>query len=618
MKLPIDNFQILGVGIGTDARTILTILERRMEKSRFEGFSKEALQRRKVILIESSQVLLDPEMRKKYEETYTEKNEKNVDKGIEVEQNNKIAALILLLEAGQAEETLTLAKREIDSWRTPVSDGGNSYRDLTLIMDYATLDYAEKLSAGRYYEASAEIIRKRLEDNDMPVLSNENKIQMKEEIKRLLPYRVLDMISRQNDERVRKTGIDLLEKLVHERGGLDSQSDLYMSQKEFVAFFHQIREYLTVQEQIELFTKWGGDGSKVSSFLAGISLVASGFAQRKAEKVNAALTTMQGIKREELEPIIANIHLLLGDIRTAEKVFDRNADDALKEWTKEQSSDKLGQLCIWCEEWLNRDVLPGYRDIRVDANLEAYFGDKDVTAYLEGLTDLCGAQGHESKETTYRDSKPGKVGQKATYRPVEETALLKKKKWMQRVGTNIRYKSKNLREGTNEKMIILGTIAASILSLTLFSYFSLHKNKEIGNEKTKKANVLMDNANKLNDVEAENLKSILSKYIEIKKEVLMGGSIPANAKEYLSIQAIQRMEEEYKGNKLKGVKQEISVEIKDLKVVESKKDAKKVLTRLRYSDKTLDTNGKEIAKTPVHDFYRYYKLISNGNRWLVN
>jgi hypothetical protein len=391
-----------------------------------------------------------------------------------------------------------------------------------------------------------------------------------------------------------------------------------MSQKEFVAFFHQIREYLTVQEQIELFTKWGGDGSKVSSFLAGISLVASGFAQRKAEKVNAALTTMQGIKREELEPIIANIHLLLGDIRTAEKVFDRNADDALKEWTKEQSSDKLGQLCIWCEEWLNRDVLPGYRDIRVDANLEAYFGDKDVTAYLEGLTDLCGAQGHESKETTYRDSKPGKVGQKATYRPVEETALLKKKKWMQRVGTNIRYKSKNLREGTNEKMIILGTIAASILSLTLFSYFSLHKNKEIGNEKTKKANVLMDNANKLNDVEAENLKSILSKYIEIKKEVLMGGSIPANAKEYLSIQAIQRMEEEYKGNKLKGVKQEISVEIKDLKVVESKKDAKKVLTRLRYSDKTLDTNGKEIAKTPVHDFYRYYKLISNGNRWLVN
>jgi hypothetical protein len=36
-------------------------------------------------------------------------------------------------------------------------------------------------------------------------------------------------------------------------------------------------------------------------------------------------------------------------------------------------------------DWLGRDVLPGYRDLEADPDLEAYFADRDVQAYLDEL-----------------------------------------------------------------------------------------------------------------------------------------------------------------------------------------------------------------------------------------
>ena len=618
VKLPIDNFQILGVGIGADSRTILTVLEKRIEKSRFEGFSKDALQRRKEMLMECSQVLLNPEMRKNYEENYTKRNNEGGNKGMEIQQNNTVGALILLLEAGEPQEALSLASREINSWRTTVADGGTTYRDYSLIMDYATLDYAAKLKAGRYYEASAEIIRKRLEDIDKPVLSEDNRAQMKEEIKRLVPYRVLDMISRQNDEKSRIMGIELLEKLVQERGGLESNSDLYISQKEFVAFFQQIREYLTVQEQIELFTRWGRGGSKVANFLAGIALVASGFAQRKADRVREALKTMQEIKQEELGPIISNIHLLLGDIETAEELFEKHADVLLKEWSMAQSTDKLGQLCIWCQEWLQRDVLPGYKDIRVDANLEAYFGDKDVTAYLEDLTSLEKTQRHQNQPTEYKYGNQGELGRKVSQLLEEKHVLIEKDKWLQILATKMGHRLEFLRKRGNERSIILGVITTSILGLTLFSRMYLLKDGSEEMKKQIKETAPMDKLNEPHDAKANDIKVILRKYLETKKEVLMGNSVPNNAGEYLTAGAIQRIKEEYRKNTLEGKRQIINVEIRHIKVIESTNRTKKVIATLRYSDKTIDANGKELATTAIHDFDRYYKLVSNGNRWLVN
>ncbi|MFN9954183.1 MAG: hypothetical protein ACK55I_13875, partial [bacterium] len=86
---------------------------------------------------------------------------------------------------------------------------------------------------------------------------------------------------------------------------------------------------------------------------------------------------------EGLEPRIANMHLLLGNIDESERVFYQWAENDLKGWCEYESDTVLGQLCAWCQEWLSRDVLIGYRDLEASANLDEYYSDKDVTTFIE-------------------------------------------------------------------------------------------------------------------------------------------------------------------------------------------------------------------------------------------
>jgi len=68
----------------------------------------------------------------------------------------------------------------------------------------------------------------------------------------------------------------MLENLIIKRGGLEgnnkSENGDYLNQQEFEAFFQQIKPYLTVQEQIDLFLELQKRGSLEAGFLAFLSL----------------------------------------------------------------------------------------------------------------------------------------------------------------------------------------------------------------------------------------------------------------------------------------------------------------------------------------------------------
>jgi len=87
---------------------------------------------------------------------------------------------------------------------------------------------------------------------------------------------------------------------------------------------------------------------------------------------------------------LACLHLLLGEVDQAHQAFADGASAELNQWAAKQSADPLAQLCAYCSDWLSRDVLPGYRDLEADADLEAYFADRDVQAYVEGQEPLSG------------------------------------------------------------------------------------------------------------------------------------------------------------------------------------------------------------------------------------
>ena len=599
-----------------EAHSILTLLERRLEKTEYSGFSIETLSKRKEILVESSKVLLEEDKRRDYENMITKTHLDSKENELEVRAGCHIAGLLLMLEAGHAEECLSMAYFEYQEWKSRVGEYGSCHQDLLLVIDYATLEYAKSLKENRFYEGSASVIEKRLSTIEKDVGSRELRNKMENELEKLIPYRVLDLISRESGGTSHKYGIEMLKYLVRESGGLDNESNKYMKNKEFKAFFRQIRLFLTVQEQIDLFRDWAYSGSKAAAFLAAIALVASGFVQRKAEKMVEALQVVKRIESDEIQPMVANIYLLLGDVRKAEELFELYADKELKEWSESYSDEVLGKLCGWCREWLSRDVLNGYRDIEADANLEAYFGDRDVIAFLESI-DVVKTNGNNDLEGSYKKEwLRSSMNERVERMSMQGEKAGTKKEKMRLVSLTPRLQGLG-----REKKIVIGLIATTILGSFVFLSSkqigvkearirtTVHQGKEMkGTEKAKSKNI--------SDIGS--IYSILSRYHAIKGDVLAGRSLPIDAKYYLSDNAIERVMYEREKNREEGETQVIDVKIRKV-TVERKTESSLVLkTILDYKDKTLNEKGDVVSETPGHSFERMYTLINKGNRWLVN
>ncbi len=385
LDLPLDHFRLLGVSPASDAQTVLRTLATRLDRSPEQGFTADTLLARAELLRASADLLSDAERRAAYESDLTTLNsgEGTVVAALELPTSREVAGLLLLLEAGQPADCFELACRNLQPPQAPAL-GSSREADLTLLAGLACLAAAEEAKQSRHFERAAGILRQGLQLLQRTGKVPELRERMNAELERLTPYRILDLLSRDLAAKSeRAEGLALLEQLVQRRGGLESNSDPDFSSDEFQAFFRQIRGFLTVQEQVDLFSSWGDEGSDAADFLASTALTASGFAQRKPERIAAARDRLLASGRSGIEPLLANLHLLLGDVETALSTFEHGANKDLKAWAARHSDDPLAQLCAYCRDWLSRDVLPGYRDLDADPDLEAYFSDRDVVAWVE-------------------------------------------------------------------------------------------------------------------------------------------------------------------------------------------------------------------------------------------
>ena len=385
LDLPLDHFRLLGVSPASDAQTVLRTLATRLDRVPDQGFTADTLLARAELLRASADLLSDAERRAAYESDLTAlaSREGTVVAALEVPSSREVAGLLLLLEAGQPLDGFELAWRSLQPPQAPTL-GSSREADLTLLAGLSCLAAAEEAKLNRHFESAAGILRQGLQLLQRMGQVPELRERMNKELERLTPYRVLDLLSRDLAAKTeRAEGLALLEQLVQRRGGLEADSDPDFSAEEFQAFFRQIRSFLTVQEQVDLFSRWGDEGSDAADFLASTALTASGFAQRKPERIAAARDRLLASGRPGIEPLLANLHLLLGDVDQARATFDGGASKDLKAWAARQSDDPLAQLCAYCRDWLGRDVLPGYRDLDADPDLEAYFSDRDVMAWVE-------------------------------------------------------------------------------------------------------------------------------------------------------------------------------------------------------------------------------------------
>lgn len=372
MDLPIDHFRLLGVHPATDPQAVLNTLQQRLENPPREGFTDETLKAREELLRASADLLSDQARRRQYENTITALAgaADPLMPALEVPYSLETGGLLLLLEAGQGGDCLELTCRALQPPQAPALGSGRE-ADLALLAGLASRASADELKQLRRFEQAAQTLDRGLHLLQRMGQRPDLRQQIAHELDRLAPFRVLDLISRDLSARAeRQQGLDLLEELVQRRGGLDGEGDPEFSPEEFRLFFRQIRDFLTVQEQVDLFSRWGDNGSVAADRLAINALTASGFAQRKPERIAEARRRLEAGLHQQVEPALGHLHLLLGEV-------DRAQDQG------PAGADPLAELCSRCREWLRTDVLPGYRDLEPNPDLESYFSDRDVQTWVE-------------------------------------------------------------------------------------------------------------------------------------------------------------------------------------------------------------------------------------------
>ena len=387
MELPLDHFRLIGVSPSARSEEILRAFQLRLDKTPNEGFTYEVLTQRAELLRLTADLLTDPEGRREYENLLL-----NGSSGLDFSTNRQVAGLILLWEAGSPKEAFKITRKALQPPQTPAL-GSSREADLTLLAALTARDSAIQEQEIRSFSSAADFLQE-----GITILQRMGKLgdlrkELEEDLAALLPYRILDLLSRDlNDQDSHQKGLNMLENLLIKRGGLEGKNKTeycnYLNQQEFEVFFQQIKPFLTVQEQIDLFSELQKRGSLEAGFLAFLSLTAIGFSRRKPEKLFEARKMLKKLNLSGLDsmPLIGSLDLLLADIDQASARFQSSSDENLRDWLENYPGDKLEAICIFCKNWLENDVLVGYRDIELkDVDLDSWFEDREIQEFIEKL-----------------------------------------------------------------------------------------------------------------------------------------------------------------------------------------------------------------------------------------
>ena len=387
MELPIDHFRLLGVSPSANAEEVLRAFQLRLDRPPKQGFTYEVLAQRSELLRLSADLLSNPVERQSYELALIEGSS-----GLELSSNREVAGLLLLWESNASFQAFKLAKKALQPPQTPALGSGRE-SDLTLIAALACRDASIEEQACRRYASGADLLQEGIQLLQRMGKLVEERKTLESDLETLLPYRILDLLSRvKEDEKSHQEGLMLLEDFVNKRGGLEgkrnSEKIAGLNQNDFELFFLQIRKFLTAKEQSKIYVNWYRRGSEDAGFLAAFALIAYGFSSRKPELLQEARKYLRNININGFDPmpLIGCLDLLLGDVTQAESRFRSSSDEKLKDWLDNYPGETLGALCDYCRNWLKKDVLVGFSDVDIQAvNLDDWFASQEVQVYVEQL-----------------------------------------------------------------------------------------------------------------------------------------------------------------------------------------------------------------------------------------
>jgi len=385
LELPLDHFRLIGVNPSATSEEILRAFQLRLDKTPNDGFTFEVLTQRAELLRLTADLLTNAENRKKYEDLVLKGAS-----GLDFASNREVAGLILLWESGSPKEAFKLARKSLQPPQTPAL-GSSREADLTLLAALTSRDAALKEQDQRCYANAADFLQEGIQILQRMGKLGELRKNLEDDLSDLLPFRILDYLSRDLvDMETHKKGVSMLLNFINKRGGLEGKNNSddqhTLDQKNFEIFFQQVKSFLTVSEQIDLFLNLQKKGSAQAGFFAFLALTAQGYAKKKPENLLEAAKIIKHINLPELDtmPLRGCIDLLLANIYSAENRFLASSDENLKEWLNSYEEKKLDAICIYCKNWLENEALKGYRDIEInEVNLDSWFGNSEIQEFIE-------------------------------------------------------------------------------------------------------------------------------------------------------------------------------------------------------------------------------------------
>ena len=647
MDLPIDHFRLLGVSPSAEPGAILRRLETRCDSPPDQGFTHEALLQRADLLRRTADLLTDPADRAEYEAALLRLSEShpNGTVGLDLPTSSEVAGLILLWEAHGALEAFQLARQGLQPPQAPALGSGRE-ADLTLLAALACRDAALEEQDQRRYESAAQLLIDGIQLQQRMGKLPDQQRQLEDTLQGLTPFRILDLLSRDlGDQDSHQRGLTLLDELVVARGGLEAaDADVdqpgSLSQDDFESFFHQIRRFLTVQEQIDLFSRWFEGGAADAGFLTVLALTAAGFSRRKPEFLEQARDRMQTLANADLDPmpLLGCLDLLLGNVKDADRHFAVLRDPDLQAWFLNHPGDRLAAQCEYCRAWLERDVLPGYRDVDASgADLDAWFADRDVQGFVDRLDRKASRQiGAEEMPLAWASagdaalgalSEPAESDQEVDSEDADATPL-----WQQRwvrpaaaalalVGITVAG-SALLRRNWNPAPLLPETASLPVEeeqveeTLELDAVSSPVDDEPVASlkadlEPSAPSEPLVSDA----PTEAE-LQALLQGWLDAKALTLSGqqADLSVVAREPL----VKRVELERAADQAAGRSKSIDAAITTIDVVDRKPQRIELLAQVAYSDRLLAADGTVIEETTPTVFIVTYVLGRDGTQWLLH
>jgi len=629
VELPLDHFRLLGVSPVATDELVLRTLSQRLDRPPEGGFTADALESRAELLRSSADLLCDSERREEYERLLTEINAESPDTlpALDVPCSQEVGALILLMEAGQASEAFEGARQALQPPQAPAL-GSNREADLTLLAAISAQKAGQERCRDRRFESAAQILQNGIQLLQRMGQQHEQRVRLESDLNALLPYRILDLISRDLAESgSREFGRDLLNELVQRRGGLDGDQDPSFPQASFQSFFQQIRGFLTVQEQIDLFLQWGENGSVTAEFLSAYALTASGFAQRKPERIGSALERLQSLRDVGVDAEMACLHLLLGQTDEAAICFERGSDAALKAWAKEQGSDPLAGLCVYCSDWLKRQVLPCYRDLEADPDLEAYFADRDVQAFIES------SDRKRQRETTAEPITSFEV--LPTPDPSEIEEILQPlsssdeettpawQLWPEQAKAQLQLWQDNLQErwqATTRQQRSIAAASAAGLSAAVIAGVAISQRPNLPAREAlllPEAPLQLDSPlAKLNDATpGEETEVLLQLWLDTKASLLDGTASADNLKPLASAELVQYAKAGRVLDAASGKRRKVNARVQELELSTDTPERRVAKATIQYEEKVLSDDGELLGQVESKQIKNTYVYEKKGDSW---